>query len=173
MSENVEDIENLPVNDAQAQEEAKEEIQPTEENNWQYKYNTLNDNYLRLMAEYDNYRKRTLKEKSELIRNGGENVIMSLLSIIDNFERAIQTIENTTDKEGIELIYQQLTTTLKRHGLKEIDTEKQKFDTEFHEALTTIPATTDEQKGEITDTIQKGYILNDKVIRHAKVVVGE
>ena len=141
------------------------------------KYNSLNDNYLRLMAEYDNYRKRTIREKADLIRNGGESVILSVLSVIDNFERAIKANEAATDisavKEGIDLIYQQLITTIKQQGVKEIETENVDFDTELHEAITTVPAPSEELKGKIIDCTQKGYLLNDKVIRFSKVVIGE
>ena len=129
------------------------------------------------MAEFDNYRKRTAKEKIELIKTAGEYVIEDTLPIVDNFERALKNMATTTDvsaiKEGIELIYQQLMSMLKLHGVKAIDTEGKEFDTEYHEAITTVPAPTQEEKGKIIDCTQKGYILNDKVIRHSKVVVGE
>lgn len=141
------------------------------------RYNTLNDKYIRLTAEFDNYRKRTAKEKIELIKTAGEYVIEDTLPIVDNFERALKNMATTTDvsaiKEGIELIYQQLMSMLKLHGVKAIDTEGKEFDTEYHEAITTVPALTQEEKGKIIDCTQKGYILNDKVIRHSKVVVGE
>ncbi len=141
------------------------------------RYKELNDTYLRLMAEFDNYRKRTTKEKLELIRNGGERVIVDILPIVDNFERALKNMETATDinalKQGIELIYQQIISTLKQHGTQAIATENVDFDTEYHEAITTIPAPTEEQKGKIIDCTLKGYTLNDKVIRHSKVVVGE
>lgn len=178
MSSEEEKIENELVEENFTTEENQEEPQAeNKENSLEEKYNILNDSYLRLMAEYDNYRKRTLKEKAELIRNGGESVILAVLSVVDNFERAIQSMEAATDvvavKDGIELIYQQLMTNLKQQGLKQIETDNQDFDTEFHEAITTIPAPDESRKGKIIDTTQKGYILNNKVIRHAKVVVGE
>ena len=141
------------------------------------RYSKLNDSYVRLMAEFDNYRKRTAKEKIELIKTDGEYVIEDTLPIVDNFERALKNMATTTDvsaiKEGVELIYQQLMSMLKLHGVKAIDTEGKEFDTEYHEAITTVPAPTQEEKGKIIDCTQKGYILNDKVIRHSKVVVGE
>jgi len=141
------------------------------------KYSSLNDNYLRLMAEYDNFRKRTIREKADLIRNGGENVILPILEVVDNFERAIKANETATDisavKEGVELIYQQLTAILKQQGVKEIETENVDFDTEFHEAITTISAPSEKLKGKIIDCTQKGYLLHDKVIRFSKVVIGE
>ena len=134
------------------------------------RYNTLNDKYIRLTAEFDNYRKRTAKEKIELIKTAGEYVIEDTLPIVDNFERALKNMATTTDvlaiKEGVELIYQQLMSMLKLHGVKAINTEGKEFDTEYHEAITTVPAPTQEEKGKIIDCTQKGYILNDKVIRH-------
>jgi len=167
--------------------EEKTEILSENEENSEYeneksaeleeKYNSLNDNYLRLMAEYDNYRKRTIREKADLIRNGGESVILPILAVVDNFERAIKANETATDisavKEGVELIYQQLITTIKQQGIKEIETENVDFNTEFHEAITTIPAPSEELKDKIIDCTQKGYLLNDKVIRFAKVVVSQ
>lgn len=158
---------------------ASNECETTEDNqnSWEQKYATLNDSYVRLMAEFDNYRKRTLKEKLELIQNGGERVISDTLPIVDNFERALSNMESATDvdaiKQGVELIYNQLISMLKQHGVKAIETENQDFDTEYHEAITTIPAPTDDAKGKIVDCTLKGYMLNEKVIRHSKVVVGE
>ncbi|MCM1021881.1 MAG: nucleotide exchange factor GrpE [Muribaculum sp.] len=134
--------------------------------------------YLFLMAEFDNFRKRTLKEKSELIKNGGESALRGLLPIIDDFERSLQAINENSDpssiKEGVELIYNKFVKYLEQNGVKAIDTAPgTNFDTEMHEAVTMFPAPTPEQKGKIIDTIQKGYTLHDKVLRHAKVVVGQ
>lgn len=138
---------------------------------------TLNDSHLRLMAEYDNYRKRTLKEKSDLIKNGGEKVLVDLLPIIDDFERALGNLNETSDpeavKEGIELIYSKFTDYLHKQGIKKIETTDMPFDDELCEAIAMIPAPTPEQKGKIVDCVKTGYMLNDKVIRHAHVVVGE
>ena len=135
------------------------------------------DKYLRLSAEFDNYRKRTIKEKAELILNGGEKSISSILPVIDDFERAIKTMETAKDvkavKEGIELIYNKFMATLAQNGVKVIETKDQPLDTDYHEAIAVIPAPSEEQKGKILDCVQTGYTLNDKVIRHAKVVVGE
>lgn len=137
----------------------------------------LKDKYLRQAAEFDNYRKRVLKEKSELIQNGGESVISSLLPIIDDFERALQNMKKSDDtaalKEGVELIYQKFMKTLESNGLKTIETQEADFNTDFHEAVAMIPAPNDESKGKVVDCVQKGYKLNDKVIRHAKVAVGQ
>ena len=135
------------------------------------------DKYLRLSAEFDNYRKRTMKEKAELILNGGEKSISSILPVIDDFERAIKTMETAKDvkavKEGVELIYNKFMATLAQNGVKVIETKDQPLDTDYHEAIAVIPAPSEEQKGKILDCVPTGYTLNDKVIRHAKVVVGE
>ena len=135
------------------------------------------DKYLRLSAEFDNYRKRTMKEKTELILNGGERCITSILPIIDDLERALQTMQSATDvaavREGVELIYSKFISTLEKNGVKAIETQEKALDTDFHEAIAVIPAPTKELKGKILDCTKKGYTLNDKVIRHAQVVVGE
>jgi len=175
---------NLEENTAILSEEAQniEEIEnkPLSEQNFlelEEKYNSLNDSYLRLMAEYDNYRKRTIREKADLIRNGGESVILQMLSVFDNLERAVEANETATDiaavKEGIELIYQQFAAVLKQQGVKKIETDNADFDPALHEAITTIPASSEELKGKIIDCTQKGYLLNDKVIRFPKVVVSQ
>ena len=133
------------------------------------------DKYLRLSAEFDNYRKRTIKEKAELILNGGEKSISSILPVIDDFERAIKTMETAKDVSAVkvELIYNKFMAVLAQNGVKVIETKDQPLDTDYHEAIAVIPAPSEEQKGKILDCVQTGYTLNDKVIRHAKVVVGE
>ena len=135
------------------------------------------DKYLRLSAEFDNYRKRTMKEKAELILNGGEKSISSILPIVDDFERALKNMETATDvaavKEGVELIYNKFMSVLGQNGVKVIETKEQPLDTDYHEAIAVIPAPNEALKGKILVCVQTGYILNDKVIRHAKVVVGE
>ena len=135
------------------------------------------DKYLRLSAEFDNYRKRTMKEKAELILNGGEKSLSSILPVVDDFERAIKTMETATDvqavKEGVELIYNKFMATLAQNGVKVIETKDQPLNTDYHEAIAVIPAPSEAQKGKILDCVQTGYTLNDKVLRHAKVVVGE
>lgn len=135
------------------------------------------DKYLRLSAEFDNYRKRTMKEKAELILNGSEKSISSILPIVDDFERAIKNMETATDvaavKEGVELIYNKFMNVLGQNGVKVIDTKELPLDTDYHEAIAVIPAPDEALKGKILDCVQTGYTLNDKVIRHAKVVVGE
>ena len=138
---------------------------------------TLEDNYLRQGAEFDNYRKRTVKEKAELIKNGGERAIESILPVLDDFERALANMskdENAAEiMTGIELIYNKFVGILKQNGLQKIETEGATFDTDFHEAIAIISAPTEELKGKVLDCVQAGYTLNDKVIRHAKVAVGE
>lgn len=133
--------------------------------------------YLFLMAEFDNFRKRTLKEKSEIIKNAGENVLKGLLPIMDDFERGIKAAESTPEaesvKEGVSLIYNKLKKYLNQNGVKEMDPDDDTFDTEKHEAISVVPVPDEEKKGKILDTVEKGYTINDKVLRHAKVVVGQ
>ena len=135
----------------------------------------LKDSYLRLMAEYDNYRKRTVKEKAELIKSGGEKVLIGLLSVADDFERALDTIGKAKDlqavKEGVNLISHKFLTFLQQNGVKPIKALGEPFDDELFEAVATIPAQDEDQKGKVIDDVQTGYTLNDKVIRHTKVVV--
>lgn len=135
------------------------------------------DKYLRLSAEFDNYRKRTLKEKSDLIRLANEDILKNLLPVIDDFERGIENVDKSQDidalKQGIHLIYNKFVEFIRQNGIKEINAKEQSFDLDYHEALTKIPAPTEELKGKVLDVIEKGYILNDKVIRYAKVVVGD
>lgn len=137
----------------------------------------LKDKYLRSVAEFDNYRKRTLKEKAELILNGSEKAIQAILPVIDDMERAIANAEKTEDvavlKEGMELIYQKTNKIMESLGVKKIDIEDADFDTNFHEAVAMVPGMGDEKKGKVLDCVQTGYTLNDKVIRHAKVAVGQ
>ena len=137
----------------------------------------LNDRYLRLSAEFDNYRKRTLKEKADLILNGSEKALTSILPIVDDMERAKQTMDNATDvaavRKGVALIYNKFMQTLEQNGVKPIVTEGQALDTDFHEAIAVIEAPSEELKGKVLDCVQRGYTLNDKVIRHAKVVIGK
>jgi molecular chaperone GrpE len=139
-------------------------------------YDELNDKFLRLFSEFDNYRKRTLKEKIELSKTASEEVVTALLPVVDDFERAMQAMESQqapeATAEGIRLIYNKLIKTLQQKGLSEIEALHKTFDTDFHEALTNIPAPEPSLKGKVVDVIQKGYLLNGKVIRFARVVVG-
>ena len=133
--------------------------------------------YLRLSAEFDNYRKRTLKEKAELIKNGGEKAISAILPILDDLERALQNMQKADDVkamyEGIDLIYQKFLKGLSQEGLQKMEPVGEAFDTDYHEAVALVPAPSEDQKGKVLDCVQTGYKLNDKVIRHAKVVVAQ
>ncbi|MDR3129211.1 MAG: nucleotide exchange factor GrpE [Tannerellaceae bacterium] len=152
-------------------------VAPQKEPLWQERYESLNDTHLRLMAEFDNYRKRTMREKAELIRGGNEVALKALLPVIDDVERAISNIREVADivavKEGIELIYGKFRTYLTQQGISEIEVIGQSLNTETSEAVTSFPAPQEDMRGKVIDCIQKGYKLNDKVIRHAKVVVAE
>ena len=135
------------------------------------------DKYLRLSAEFDNYRKRTLKEKAELIKNGGEKAISAILPILDDLERALANMQKLDDiqamYDGIDLIHQKFLKTLSQEGLQKMEPVGEAFDTDFHEAIALVPAPEEAQKGKVLDCVQTGYKLNDKVIRHAKVVVAQ
>lgn len=135
------------------------------------------DKYLRLSAEFDNYRKRTMKEKAELIKNGGEKAISAILPILDDLERALQNMQKADDVkamyEGIDLISQKFHKVLSQEGLQKMDPVGETFDTDYHEAIALVPAPDEAQKGKVLDCVQTGYKLNDKVIRHAKVVVAQ
>ena len=135
----------------------------------------MKDQYLRARAEFENYRKRTIKEKAELILNGGEKTITAILPVLDDFERALS--DNTDDakaiKEGMELIFHKFVKTLETLGVKKIETENKPFDVDYHEAIAMVPGMGDDKKGMVIDCVQTGYTLNDKVIRHAKVAVGQ
>ncbi|MBI9056384.1 MAG: nucleotide exchange factor GrpE [Labilibaculum sp.] len=141
------------------------------------KLQEMNDKYVRLSAEFDNYRKRTLKEKMELTKSASEKVLINILPVKDNFERALKSIDDAKDiealKEGVHLIYNNFNEFITQNGVKEIEAINKDFDTDIHEAITKIPAPTKDLKGKVVDCVEKGYYLNDKVIRFAKVVVGE
>lgn len=139
------------------------------------KFAELNDKHLRLQAEFDNFRKRTAKEKLDLTVTASENVIKDILPVLDDFERALQNMEkngNESDIQGVTLIYNKLKDSLKKKGLEEIEAMEAEFNTDEHEALTMVPAPSEDKKGKVLDVIQKGYKLNGKVIRFARVVVG-
>ena len=141
------------------------------------KISILEDKYLRQAAEFDNYRKRTLKEKAEIIKNGGERVIESILPVLDDFERALSTMQKNEEAAiyltAVELIYSKFVKILEQNGLKKIETKDQAFDTDYHEAIAMVPTPDESLKGKVLDCVQTGYTINDKVIRHAKVAVGE
>lgn len=135
----------------------------------------LKDKYLRTVAEFENYKKRTLKEKAELILNGGEKTVTAILPVLDDFERALadKTEDAVAIKEGMELIFKKFIKSLESLGVKKIETEDKTFDVDFHEAIAMVPGVGDDKKGKVIDCVQTGYTLNDKVIRHAKVAVGQ
>lgn len=173
---NVENVENENAEDIEVIELTAEELaQQLEAAN--EKVAVLEDKYLRQVAEFDNYRKRTMKEKAELIKNGGERTIESILPVLDDFERALANMakdENAAEiMTGVELIYNKFVGILKQNGLQKMETEGAEFNTDFHEAIAMVPTPDEKMKGKVLDCIQAGYTLNDKVIRHAKVAVGE
>lgn len=137
----------------------------------------ITDKHLRLQAEFDNFRKRTLKEKADLIKSGGESVLTNILPVVDDFERALASLKDVPDedagKKGTQLIYNKFSEFLKQNSIKVIDAINQDFDVDLHEAIAKIPAPDEKLKGKVVDVLQKGYLLNDKVIRFAKVVIGE
>ena len=153
--------------------EAAEAGEESELDQLRHQVEEQQDKYLRLSAEFDNYRKRTMKEKAELIKNGGEKAISAILPILDDLERAMKAGDAHEEvqamREGIELIYQKFLKILSQQGVQVIETAGQPFDTDFHEAIALVPAPSEDQKGKILDCVQTGYKLNDKVIRHAKV----
>ena len=169
------DTENNPLDECVEQNSTQEE--GTETQSTEGELNDLKDKYLRTVAEFENFKKRTLKEKTELILNGGEKVITNLLPVLDDMERAIANADKLENKdaveEGWELIYKKLVSTLETLGVKKIEVNNQDFNVDFHEAIAMVAGTDDDQKGKVIDCVQTGYILNDKVIRHAKVAVGQ
>lgn len=172
LNQQEESTESCDNTDKSEQEEEQETAKVTAEE----EIAKLKDQLLRTIAEFDNYKKRTLKEKTELILNGGEKTITAILPILDDFERALS--DNNTDdpkaiKEGMELIFKKFVKTLEGMGVKKIETEDKDFDVDFHEAIAMVPGMADDKKGKVIDCVQTGYMLNDKVIRHAKVAVGQ
>lgn len=163
--------------EAPAEELTEEEKLTKELEDAQSAIEEQKDKYLRLSAEFDNYRKRTLKEKAELIKNGAEKTLTAILPILDDFERALKNLEATEEtkamKEGVELIFTKFQKVLQQEGLQAIETEGKDFDVDFCEAIALVPAPSEDLKGKILDCVQTGYMLNDKVIRHAKVVVAQ
>ena len=183
VAENAAQTEETPAEEtAQAEETPAQELTVEEQlanmlAEAQQMVNEEKDRYLRLAAEFDNYRKRTVKEKAELIKNGGEKTLTAILPVLDDFERALKNMEATEEtramKEGVELIFNKFNKVLEQEGLQKIETEGQAFDVDFHEAIALIPAPSEDLKGKILDCVQTGYKLNDKVIRHAKVAVAQ
>lgn len=173
---------NVELNDEQIVQDVEQDIEETqveeldEVAKLEEEVKALNDKYLRLYAEFDNFKRRTQKERIELLQTAGKDIIVSLLPILDDFDRALKAMDNATDvkpvKEGILLVDSKLKNLLAQKGLKSIESKNLDFDTDFHEAITTIPAPTPDLKDKVMDEVEKGYTLNDKVIRFAKVVVG-
>jgi molecular chaperone GrpE len=153
----------------------KEECKLSETERLQKELGEMKDKYLRIYAEFDNYRKRTSKERQNIIKLAAKDSLGALLPAVDDFSRAIRLASDSEEKipEGVILIYNKLFKALEQQGIKEMETTGQDFDPELHEALTKIPAPSEELKGKVIDTIEKGYYLNDKIIRYAKVVIGE
>lgn len=172
--EEVKEVEESAEAKAEDNLEVEKSKDPLEE--LQEQYNQLNDKYLRLYSDFENFRKRTVKERADLLKYAGEDVFKLLLPIIDDFERAQTTMESAKDvasvKQGVDLIYHKLIKELTSKGLKTMDAKGEVFDSEIHDAITQIPAPSEDMKGKVVDEIEKGYYLNDKVIRFAKVVVG-
>lgn len=173
----VDDNTESEVNEAEVEALSDEERLEIELEKARQEIEKQKNEYLFLRAEFDNFRKRTLKEKSELLLNGGERAFKGLLPIIDDFERAIAAIQTSNDvesvKEGINLIYNKFTKYLNDNGVKKIQSKDAEFNTDFHEAMTLFPIDDEDKKGKVIDVIEEGYTMNDKVIRHAKVVVGQ
>ncbi len=181
----IETNENIDVaNEADVKvEEPQVELTPEEQHQKEIeestaKYNELNDRFLRLYSEFDNYKKRTIKERLDLIKNASEDLVTSMLPVLDDFDRALKAMETSdnieTAKEGVSLISNKLRNILTNKGLKEMESPvMQELNTDFHEAITNIPAPSEDFKGKIVDMVEKGYLLNDKVIRYAKVVIGQ
>lgn len=173
---NEEELEQQAENSTKENAEETVELSPLEEA--EKKYNEVNDKYLRLYSDFENFRKRTQKEKVELYKTAGEDVISAILPILDDFERAQKAMEDSDDvkgvKDGVKLIHDKLVNTLKQKGLEPIKSAVNKdFDIEYHEAITQIPAPSKKQVGKVIDEVEKGYELNGKVIRFTKVVVGK
>ena len=155
----------------------KKDKKKSKAEDFEQKYKDVNDKYMRLTAEFDNFRKRSLKEKMELVKSAGEDILINILPVMDNFERAMKSIDDESKegavKEGIEIIYNNFKEFLSQRGIKEIEAVGNDFNTDLHEAITKIPAPEKDQKGKVIDVIEKGYELHGKVIRFAKVVIGD
>ncbi len=176
--ENVEISDDFAAQEGDEVSEAEEaEEQVSEEEKLREELAKEKKEYLFLMAEFDNFRKRTLKEKSEIIRNAGENVLKGLLPIVDDFERGLKAAEGAENsqvvEEGMQLIYNKLVKYLAANGVKPFDPADDVYDADKHEAISVVPVPDEDKKGKILDTVEKGYMINDKVLRHAKVVVGQ
>ena len=178
MSEEIKDNEEIQeVKNEDSSQSTDNQEADNKELSWEDQYNELNDKYLRMYSEFDNFRRRTAKERLELFKTAGQDILTDLLPVLDDFERALRNMDDKGDvasmREGVDLIYNKFVNTLNSKGLKAFDSKEKKFDPDFHEAVTKIPAPSKKLRGKIVDEIEKGYMLNEKVIRFAKVVVGE
>ncbi len=177
IGESVEETENMSDQDIENAEMSEIDKLAKELAEEKLKVEKEKKEYLFLMAEFDNFRKRTLKEKSDIIRNANEQSMKGLLPIVDDFERGLDATKDVDDpnaiREGMEIIYNKLVKYLEQNGVKEMDPEDRDFDADRHEAITAVPVPDENLKGKIIDTVEKGYMINDKVLRHAKVVVGQ
>jgi len=175
--ENKKETSNASASKSKAQQKNTDSQEVSKEKELQEKIDELNDKYLRLYSEFDNYRKRTSKEKLELSKTASEEVIIELLPVLDDFERAIKSTEDSNDcaavKDGVNLIHSKFKGVLTKKGLTAIESIGKEFDTDFHEAITQIPAPSKKLKGKVVDEVEKGYLLNEKVIRFSKVVIGK
>jgi len=171
------EVKNDTEQQPETEQSANETEAPNREAELEAQVAAINDKFLRLYAEFDNYRRRTAKQQLDMQRTAGSETIRAVLPVLDDFERAIESNQKIEDpetlKQGFELIYNKFKSTLEKSGLKEIEAKEQPFDTDLHEAITNIPAPTDELKGKVVDVVEKGYYLNDHVIRFSKVVVGQ
>lgn len=176
--EQINSTEEIKSNDSENQSEIikNKEVEQEKDSDFKSKFEEINDKYLRLYSEFENYKKRTLKEKSELIKTAGADIFTVILPVLDDFDRAIKSLETSDDlealREGQKLIHNKLKNLLHNKGLEEFDSIGKEFDSELHEAVTSVPVNDESQKGKIIDEIEKGYKLNGKVIRFAKVIVG-
>ena len=174
---NTEETAAQPAEEAEATAEAPAEEAPLAEENpleaLEEKLKEQEDKNLRLRAEFENFRKRTIKEKAELIINGAEKTVQAMLPVVDDMERALDNAQKSDDVEGMDLIYKKLMKALEGLGVKPIDAVGKEFDVDFHEAIAMVPGMGDDKKGKVIDCVQTGYTINDKVIRHAKVAVGQ
>lgn len=173
-------VEEQEINEEQNEQQDDEVAETSDENSvetLERKLQEQKDKYLRLFADFDNYKKRTAKERLDLLNTAGKDIVLSILPTLDDFDRAIAAADNATEvnsvKEGMELIKNKLFATLKQRGLEPMDSQGKEFDAELQEAITEIPATSEDLKGKVVDVIEKGYLMNGKIIRHAKVVVGK
>ncbi|MBK8805655.1 MAG: nucleotide exchange factor GrpE [Bacteroidales bacterium] len=163
---------NEVTNEQSSEKSTKSELEEMSE-----KLSAMQDKHIRLIAEFDNYKKRTFKEKTDLIKSAGESILVGILPIVDDFERAMQAMQTSDDiaitKEGTLLIYNKMKAFLTQNGVKEIEAKDKPFDTDLHEAITKFPAPSDDMKGKVVEVVEKGYLLNEKIIRYSKVVIGE